>query len=155
MARNPTIGMLVSSLTRERFVRKAPVRSFQLTLSWAKHSLMIVGTQQSTVSLGEAAAAPATGGASAGGGKSVSEALPGCWSKRTKSSWLNCRAALCGRCNLSGGIKNLVTKKNYLKQVFGRSLLNILLLLGLKFSNAPQLRSTTPWRHYQNMFQGK
>ena len=146
MARNPTIGMLVSSLTRERFVRKAPVRSFQLTLSWAKHSLMIVGTQQSTAT---------TGGASAGGGKSVSEALPGCWSKRTKSSWLNCRAALCGRCNLSGGIKNLVTKKNYLKQVFGRSLLNILLLLGLKFSNAPQLRSTTPWRHYQNMFQGK
>ena len=42
--------------------------------------------------------------------KSVGEAPPGCRSKRTKSSWLNCRAASCGRCN-HGGIKNLFTKK--------------------------------------------
>ena len=31
--------------------------------------------------------------------KSVGEAPPGCRSKRTKSSWLNCWAASCGRCN--------------------------------------------------------
>ena len=100
---------------------------------------------------GAAAAAPATtGGASAGGGKggagraappckmegldfrsrskSVGEAPPGCRSKRTKSSWLNCRAASCGRCN-HGGIKKSFHKENCLKQS-RTSLLNILLLLG-------------------------
>ena len=59
---------------------------------------------------------------------SVKAPLGCCRSKRTKSSWLNCRAASCGRYSQPGNKKHPSLKTGCLKQSHA-SLLNILLLL--------------------------
>ena len=53
---------------------------------------------------------------------SLVEAPPGCRSKRAKSSWLNCRAASCGRPSHPAIKKTSFTKNSCLKQCMRRFL---------------------------------